>query len=175
VYSVDDKDYVVELVDVPRSSVGAPCPMILAGEGYLYVAFFVEDTSTGWDGRTVRVVGEDTTGEPVALVSFVRPSAHLFGPPNDEAFSGHPLAARGLHSYGIFEIRESSWIRTLEHMNSVHPRHRAEPYSALRHFVFSFHDTTFECVAREFTITLRHGSVAGVLHDAFHELRGKRA
>jgi hypothetical protein len=31
-YEVDDQDTVVELSDVPQSSVGAPCPMLLVGE-----------------------------------------------------------------------------------------------------------------------------------------------
>ena len=169
-YSVDHKDKVVELQDAPQSSVGAPCPMILAGEGYLYLAFFLQDTPIGWDGSTVRVVGEDTSGEPVALVAFTHIYAHFFGPPNDEAFSGHPLASRGLRPYRVFEVQDSSWIRTLEHMNSVHPYHRPERFAELRHFIFAFHDTTFECIAQDFSSTVRKGSVAGVLEDAFREL-----
>ena len=47
----------------------------------------------------------------------------MFGPPNDEAFDGHPLARRGLRPYGAFEVTHSSWIRQLEQMNSVHPHH----------------------------------------------------
>src|SRR5580765_28621 len=117
-YSVDHKDKVLELQNAPQSSVGAPCPMILAGEGYLYLAYLIQDTPAGWDGSTVRVVAEDTSGEPVALVSFTHIYAHFFGPPNDEAFSGHPLASRGLRPYRVFEAQDSSWIRTLVRMNS---------------------------------------------------------
>ena len=168
-YSVDHKDKVVEMHDAPQSSVGAPCPMILAGEGYLYLAFFLEDSRAGWNGSTVRVVGEDTSGEPVALVAFTHICAHFFGPPNDEAFSGHPLASRGLRPYGVFEVQDSSWIRTLERMNSVHPYHRPERFAALRHFIFAFHDTTFECIAQDFSSSVLEGSVAGVLANAFRE------
>ena len=57
----------------------------------------------------------------------------MFGPPNDEAFSGHPLASRGLHPYGAFKIENSSWIRHLEKMNSVHPNHHPERYFKLQH------------------------------------------
>jgi hypothetical protein len=32
-------------------------------------------------------------------------------------------------------------------MNSIHPHHRADCFAALTHYVFAFHDTTFECVA----------------------------
>src|SRR3954452_623284 len=95
-YSVDSKDTVVEISDVPQSSVGAPSPMILASEHHLHLAYYLEDGPPDCDGTTVQVVGGNTTGEPVGLVEFKHAIAHMFGPPNDEAFSGHPLASRGL-------------------------------------------------------------------------------
>ena len=88
----------------------------------------------------------------MVVVRFRRPYAHMFGPPNDEAFEGHPLAARGLASYAVYEVRRSSWLRRLERMNAVHWNHRPERFLArLRHFVFAFHDATFECIAEGFT------------------------
>ena len=35
----------------------------------------------------------------------------------DEAFSGHPLAERGLQPYSTFEVLDSSWIRGLMKRN----------------------------------------------------------
>jgi hypothetical protein len=85
--------------------------------------------------------------DPLAVVEFASPRAHLFGPPNDEAIRGHPLASRGLRPYRSFVIEESSWIRALERMNRIHPLHRPDSYSQLRHYVIAFHDTMFECIA----------------------------
>jgi hypothetical protein len=170
-YAVDSKDTVAKIPDVPQSSIGAPCPMILAGEGHLHLAYYIEVPVPGWDGKTVRVVGENTSGDSVALVTFKRPYAQMFGPPNDEAFRGHPLTGRGLSPYGVFEIGYSSWIRGLERMNSVHPSHRPERFDCLRHFVFAFHDTTFECVAKSFEFSIRQGSVVEILENAVKELR----
>lgn len=143
--------------------------MILAGEHHLHLVYYLEDQAPDWDGTTVRVVGERTTGEPVALVEFTHAYAHMFGPPNDEAFGGHPLAARGLRPYRVYEVRGSSWIRGLEHMNAVHPYHRPEHFARYRHFIFAFHDTTFECVAEAFRVSVHTGSVAGVLEKACGE------
>lgn len=109
----------------------------------------------------VRVAGPGTSGEPAAIVRFARPYASMFGPPNDEAFAGHPLAARGLRPYGAFEVQDSSWIRRLEKMNSVHPCHRPEHFSIYRHFILAFHDTTFECVATGYS----HELAAGPLNE----------
>jgi len=41
VYTVDSRDRVIELRDVPQSSVGAPCPIVVASELELLVAYFV--------------------------------------------------------------------------------------------------------------------------------------
>jgi hypothetical protein len=168
-YSVDSKDTVVELANVPQSSVGAPCPMLLVGERHLHLAYYLENRSPDWDGTTVRLVGEDTSGEPVGLVEFAHAYAHMFGPPNDEAFHGHPLASRGLGPYRVHEVLASSWIRRLERMNAVHPCHRPEHFAHYRHFVFAFHDTTFECIAESFKVSVHSGSVAEVLERAFRE------
>jgi hypothetical protein len=158
-YVIDKRDMVVELRDLPQSSVGAPCPVVLVGEHCLSVAYFVQNAPPGWDGTTVRVVGHETPGEPASIVRFIRPYASLFGPPNDEAFAGHPLAERGLHPYGAFEVQQSSWIRSLAEMNSVHPHHRSELFADYRHFVLAFHDTTFECVATGYEHELTAGPV----------------
>ena len=110
----------------------------------------------------MKVVGPDTDEILVARVTFERPYAHMFGPPNDEAFAGHPLAGRGLRPYSAAEISDSSWIRTLERMNAVHRYHDPARFEVLRHFIFAFHDTTFECVARQYTTHLERGSIASV-------------
>jgi hypothetical protein len=162
-YVIDGRDKVIELRDLPQSSVGAPCPIVLAGEHCLTVAYFLEHAPPGWDETTVRVVGPDTPGEPASVVRFERPVASMFGPPNDEAFSGHPLASRGLRPYGAFEVRDSSWIRRLERMNSVHPSHRPEHFSRYRHFILAFHDTTFECVATGYSYEIASGPLNGLV------------
>ena len=166
-YSVDSKDTVVELSDVPQSSIGAPCPMILAGEHHLYLAFYLEERLPNWGGTSARVVGESNTGDPVALVEFTAAYAHMFGPPNDEAVGGHPLASRGVGPYRVHEVRASSWIRRLERMNAVHRSHNPEAFAPYRHFIFTFHETTFECIAEAFRTSVRFGTVAEVLEIAF--------
>ena len=37
----------------------------------------------------------------------------------------------------------------VERINSVHNGHRPERYDKLMHFIFTFHDSMFECVARD--------------------------
>ena len=109
-------------------------------------------TASSW--RTSLLERVPSIDGDIAVARFVRPHAHMFGPPNDEAFHGHPLAGRGLERYGVFRVEDSSWIRQLERMNSVHALHNPERFSRLVHFVFSFHDSTFECVADDVEIAV---------------------
>jgi len=164
-YVVTKTDRVREIAELPQSSIGAPCPMILVGENSLRIAYYLEEREKGWDGTTVRLLSPDQGNEPCAIVEFIMPYAHIFGPPNDEAFGGHPLAERGLRPYGAFEVEGSSWLSALERMNSVHPYHRPERFKKYRHFVLSFHDTTFECIAEGFTSTTSRGTVEGALRQ----------
>jgi len=161
-YTVDDKDEVVELADVPQSSIGAPLPIVVSDEFTLLLAYIVERVDPDWDGTYVRVVNSDTPGETVAVVRFQRCYASMFGPPNDESFHGHPLASRGLGPYMAAEVMHSSWLRRLERMNSVHEHHEPERFQRYHHFVFAFHDSTFECIADGFSISLHQGTMKSV-------------
>lgn len=162
-YSVDEKDRVILLENIPQSSVGAPIPIVLSDEFATVVAFYLQNTPDDWDGTSIRIIGTETQGEPLALIRFSFCYASMFGPPNDEAFDGHPLAGRGLRPYGAFIIENSSWVRQFEKMNSVHPYHKAERFQARKHYVLSFHDSTFECVADGYTIELHESSIREIL------------
>lgn len=162
-YEVDHLDIVVELKNVPQSDVGAPLPFVVSDEDNVVLAYLASQPHPGWDGTYVTSVGPSSTGRVVAILHFESPLAHMFGPPNDEAFSGHPLAKRGLTPYAAFEIQQSSWIRKLERMNSVHPNHRPGMFRDERHFIFAFHDSVFECISEAYTTKLVRGSIRSVL------------
>lgn len=135
-YEVDEHDRVVLFENVPQPNAGAPVPALIADETRVELAFIARRADPSDD-------------ESIAVARFVRPYAHMFGPPNDEAFEGHPLAPRGLEPYGVFRIENSSWIRQLERMNAVHDYHNPEGFARLTHYIFAFHDSTFECVAAD--------------------------
>lgn len=162
-YTVDDKDTVISLEAVPRSSVGAPMPIVVCDEHTLFLAYYVQRHDPDMNGTTVRVVGPRSPGEETALIEFQRCHAHMFGPPSDEAFAGHPLAGRGLRPYRAFRIDQSSWVRSMERRSSAHPSHRPGSLRNLQHFVFAFHDSTFECVATRFESSLHSAGMAAML------------
>ncbi len=164
-YEVDERDEVEQLEDVPQSAIGAPIPLVIADEHRTVLAYYMENRSPEWDGSTVRILDAVTSNEPVALIRFEACIAHFLGPPNDEAFEGHPLESRGLQPYAAFRIKDSSWIRRLERMNSVHEHHRPEKFFRLQHFIFAFHDSTFECICRGFDVRTATGSIHSMIPE----------
>jgi hypothetical protein len=147
-YSIDEKDAVVPLSDVPRPDAGAPRPVISATEHFVAVAYFA--------------VG---AGDAVALIRFDS-YAHMFGPPNDEGLEGHPLYGRGLDYHNCFEVRESSWIRSFERMNRVHMWHDSARFARYKHFIITFQDSTFECVADRYGVSIQAGDPAEIVRHA---------
>jgi hypothetical protein len=159
-YEVDGLDRVVELPEAPRPNAGAPLPLVVSDENHLLLAYIISNPDPAWDGSYTRIVSPASDGLPIAVVRFRLPAAHMLGPPNDEAFEGHPLASRGLAPYAVFLVENSSWIRKHERMNSVHPRHDPEEFLIRqKHYIFAFHDSTFECIAQGFQASVIHGSM----------------
>lgn len=126
-------DPIVSEIDAPLMQPGAPMPELIASDGSLTVSYFAPD-----DRRM--------------HVRFTRPCAHYFGPPNDETLDAHPLAKAGLGMYRAWEVRHSRWIEELREMNRVHPHHSDARFDKLRHFIWTFHDNTFECLAEAFVV-----------------------
>lgn len=88
-----------------------------------------------------------------AIVEIIRCSTAKFGYPNDEALGGHPLYSKGLGYYGIFEVLNSSWVTEQERQNRVNFPDRTN-MRWKRHFIFTFHDSTFECLAAEIKLEI---------------------
>ena len=144
-YIVDELDTVIALSDVPKPKYGAPCPIVIADEHRLVLSYWEIDEPP-YEPATA----------PLAVIRFRHPYMHTFGPPDEEAIAGHPLSDRGLYPCGAFRVDHSSLVRTLRRMNSVHRGHDPTTLGALTHYIFTFHDSTFECVADSFESTVEN-------------------
>jgi hypothetical protein len=101
-----------------------------------------------------RPITESSEAVGHAVVEFPMCSVTLFGYPNDEALPGHPLYSSGLGYYGIFEVLNPSWVKRIQQQNSVSFPKREGDRSTLRHFIITFHDSTFECLADDIHLTI---------------------
>ncbi len=91
-----------------------------------------------------------TAGEEIAVIHFPLIVKIQFGLPNDEALGGHPLIGLGLKYYQVHRIDNSPWLAELERRNAIHPRHDKQRFlKDAIHYVFTFQDSTLECVVIE--------------------------
>jgi len=118
--SPDEVDRVVALA-VPEPDVRNPLPVVLAKDGTVVLSYMA------FVGRR----------DAHIIVSFHVAFAHRFGPPDKKNLASHPLAAHGLKPDGAFEIRASTWARE-------------SCGGKGKHYVFTFRDAVFECVAEGF-------------------------
>jgi hypothetical protein len=154
------------LIDVPQSSPGAPLPHVFADEGRLLIAYIVNTPDPLFDGTNPRSISSATDDQSIAILTADPYRVFQFGPPNDEAISGHRLYGLGLQPYSAFEVLNSSWIASQEKANRVHSRHMPELFSVYRHFILTFHDSTFEFIAESFSVSLHQGAVLPALMEA---------
>lgn len=67
-------------------------------------------------------------------------------------------------------MEESSWIRSLERLNSIHTYHKPGRFQLLRHYAFTFHESTFECAANGHAVSVERGSLSAVVAKAVARL-----
>ncbi|HOY05267.1 MAG TPA: hypothetical protein PLO67_07690 [Saprospiraceae bacterium] len=109
---------------------GATMPEIKADENKLEVSFDLLDS--------------DNRGR----LYFKSVLQFTFGYPNEEAISGHRYYKLGLLPFKFVEVQDSEVISNIIKANRVHPNHKDEQFKEWKHFVFPFHDTTLEVVAK---------------------------
>ena len=134
---------------------GAPCPIVLAGDHSLTLLYY----------------GTKDESDQVWIVSFHRPHAHMFSGINDESLSGHRLYGKGLEFYSAHVVDNSSWLKEIRSIHSVHNHYRAENWSKTKHYVLCFHDNLIEVLAEGYTTTERSGSPAQVLKDIIGQVK----
>ncbi|MGE3407540.1 MAG: hypothetical protein AB7I37_12045 [Pirellulales bacterium] len=144
--------------------IGAPMPQLLVNDYRAFLAFLVRESDPNWDGSYVTIKSaRDQQSKPLGLVEFEHCISARLGAPNDEVFEGHPLNGKGLEAYQAQRVVNSRWLKEIEAINSVHHMYRPESWQDLSHYIFWFHDSTFECIARSFKVESHRMSMKELL------------
>lgn len=114
---------------------GAPCPVLISDERCLYLYFYAHINR-----------GEDF----ITCIRFDRWEYHCFGYPGEESQGAHPYSELGLGYCSYHILQESDLIQKLKAIDSAHPCFERWKWDELNHYVFTFHDSMFECIARGF-------------------------
>jgi hypothetical protein len=160
--AIKREEYAESLEFPVRWDVGAPMPHLLVNDYRALLCFLLNEPDPNWDGSYVNVVSVSETNS-LALVEFKGCLAAKLGVPNDEVFHGHPLEGKGMEPYRAQLVMNSCWIRELETINSVHQSYNPKHWNDLNHYVFWFHDSTFECVAKSFAVDTYRESMTALL------------
>ncbi|AMV37737.1 hypothetical protein [Planctomyces sp. SH-PL62] len=152
-------------------NLGVPTPHVLQSDRKTFLIFRLDEQDPDWDGTYVRLVDPgDGSIVPLALVEFLDCSSARLGDPNNEVHEGHPLNGRGLDGYMPQRVVNSRWLTELEAINRVHPCYDQARWRDRNHYVFWFCNSTFECVARSFTVETFRESFADLLARACRRL-----
>jgi len=151
--------------------IGAPLPVLIANDYKTFLIFYVRFVDPNWDGTYMTLrESANPTSEPMALVEFEGCTSAKLGAPNEEVFSGHPLYGKGLEGYTVQIVHNSRWAAELERVNQVHSLYNADRWRDAKHFVFWFHDSTFECVADSYQVEVLQKPLAEILAIAYERM-----
>lgn len=167
--SAKGEEYAIPLDFPIRWDIGAPLPHVLMSDSRTLLAFYIRVSDSNCNSATVKPSGGESV-EPLALVEFYGCISAKMGSPNDEVFGGHPLSGKGLDAYTAQIVQNSRWIAELEAINRIHEYYNPDNWRKLKHYIFWFHDSTFECVAKSYNVEIFHGSMSDLLARACKRL-----
>lgn len=143
---------------------GAPLPHVITNDHRTLLSFFVSEVHPHFNGKYIKLEDEDAEfAQTLALVEFRGDISTKLGSPNDEVFHGHPLEGRGRDYYAAQIVVNSPWLAELEAINKVHHLYKPERWLKRKHYIFWFHDSTFECIAESMTVELYQESMYQML------------
>jgi len=116
----------------PEIMVGAPSPMVFADEHVLYLSYY------------------DIEGD-VALVRFEHCFEFKMGMPGEDQISKSPYSGLGLINFEVHTVENSLWLEGLESRYNVISSF-SQNEREYTHYVFAFHDRTFECVSSGYSV-----------------------
>ena len=143
---------------------GAPTPCVIQNESKAVLTFYLFDPDPEWDGSYVNVVNPLSKDEAMlGLVEFDLCFSARLGHPNDEVLEGHPLHSKSLEGYTAQIVHNSEWLEEVKRINSVHQQHDQISWDDIIHYVFWFHDSTFECLAKSFRVETHKTTMSEIL------------
>ncbi len=73
-----------------------------------------------------------------------------YGGPNDEGRGAHPLTKHGSLLYGLYEVKNSPWLKEQMVGNRTHPRHSDSLFKNRKHYIACFKDVMFEVTCKSY-------------------------
>ena len=142
---------IMELIEIKglfEIDYGAPSPTILSNDNELFIAFYADKESTSamlQERNTIYDTG-------IVALKFKRYLKYTFGMPSNETIHCHPYSKLGMRSCSFYELRNSDLIKSLQDMEKINEDYDPETWKMYKHYILTFHDNMFECIAQDFEI-----------------------
>lgn len=145
---------------------GAPSPTIISNDRDLFVAFYVDKEATSEMPQQRNSISD--TG--VISIKFKWCQKYTFGSPSNETLHGHPYYKLGLRSCAFYELKDSDLIKSLQEIEKSHDYYSLDGWEKYKHYILTFHDNMFECVALDFEIREEETSLYNHMSSILNEL-----
>lgn len=154
-----------EIKDAFKIDYGAPSPLIVANESNLVIAFYTTSEIASYE------LHERNACQDIGVVSikFEGCLQYSFGIPGNESIYGHPYWKLGMRPASFYELKDSDWIESLKNIEQVHPSYDLKSWASYKHYILTFHDNMFQCVARDWVSRIEDKAMAQVAERILHE------
>jgi hypothetical protein len=159
----------IEIKGLFEMDCGAPSPTIISDDNELILTFYSDQEATSPVPQERNVVYD----RGVIVLKFYAYQTYSFGLTGNETIHGHPYSKLGMRSYSFYEMRDSDLIKSLQEIQKVHPFYNAESWKTCKHYILTFHDNMFECIADYFEIRETNTSLYNQVSTLLNELSVK--
>lgn len=160
------------LLDYPYPcDIGAPLPHVISDGNRTFLIYYINEHHPKWSAADKKIIDLNSGhNDMTALVEFINCYNYKFGGINDEVISGHPLYSHGLEAYEAHEMIHSKWLDEEEKINSIHSNYSHAVWEKRKHYIFTFHDEIFECIAEGYRVEIFKGRIRSVFLEATKRL-----
>ncbi|MES1221433.1 MAG: hypothetical protein ABUT20_38385 [Bacteroidota bacterium] len=159
----------IEIKDLFDMDFGSPSPTIISNDNELFIAFYADKESTS----TIPQVRNTIYDTGIFALKFKMYLKYTFGLPGEETMQGHPYSKFGMKPYSFYELRKSDFIKSLQDIEKVHPAYNPEKWKMYKHYILTFHDNMFECIAQGFEVREENTSLYNQATAILNELSVK--
>lgn len=145
----------IEIKDLFYIDNGAPAPTVISNDNELIIIFYSANRNLLSDIQERNTIYD----EGVVVLKFKVYLKYSFGIPSNETLQGHPYYQLGMRSYAFYEVKNSNLIEDIDHIQKIHPYYDPLKLKDYKHYLLTFHDSMFECVAKDFEVENIHTSM----------------
>lgn len=104
-------------------------------------------------------LGDGDVLPPAVIVEFADYECFRECAFRNDTVESHPYRGRGLELHAAHMVANSLWIGREQNINATPPRHEDASWNDYRHYVLTFPDAFFECLARRHRVTVFKGGL----------------